>query len=187
LELRDDPEVAATAANAPEEVGVLVLARLDELAVRGNQVDGEQLVDGQAVLAHHPADAAAERQAGQAGVRDDPGWNGKAELLRLAVELPEQDAGLSPRGSRFRIDSDPLHRPKVDDQRVVGDRQPWEAVAAAADGDLHPRSARELDGRDHVGDAGAARDQGGTAADRAVPDAPLLVVERVARPHQLAA
>src|SRR2546430_5265911 len=62
LELGDDPEVAAAAANAPEEVGVLILARLDELTVGGDQIDGEQLIDREAVLAHHPADAAAERQ-----------------------------------------------------------------------------------------------------------------------------
>ena len=43
-----------------------LVARLHELAVGGDQVHGEQLVDRQPVLAHQPADAAAERQPGDA-------------------------------------------------------------------------------------------------------------------------
>ena len=122
LELGDDPEVAAAAAQAPEEVGVLRLARLDELALGGDEVDGEQLVDRQPVLALQPADAAAERQAGDAGVGDDPARRREPERLGLAVELAPEHAGLRPRRARLRIDADALHRPEVDDDAAVADR-----------------------------------------------------------------
>jgi hypothetical protein len=42
LELCDDPEIAASSPYAPEEIGVLLLARLDELALSRDQVDGER-------------------------------------------------------------------------------------------------------------------------------------------------
>jgi hypothetical protein len=70
LELGDDPEVPAATAQAPEEIGILGLAGGDQLAFGGDEVDREELVDGQSVLAVQPADAAAEREAGDAGVAD---------------------------------------------------------------------------------------------------------------------
>jgi hypothetical protein len=45
------------------------------------------LIDRQAVLALEPADSAAERQAGEPRVRDDPARDGEPEGLRFAVEL----------------------------------------------------------------------------------------------------
>ena len=128
LELGDDPEVSAAAAQAPEEVGVLGLARLDELAPGGDEVDGEELVDRQPVLSMEPAEAAAERQAGDAGVGDDPARRRQPERLGLAVELAPEHAGLDPRRARLRVDADPLHRPQVDDDAAVADREARIAV-----------------------------------------------------------
>jgi hypothetical protein len=122
LELRDDSEVAAPAAEAPEQVGVLVLARLEELAVGSHDIHRNELIDREPVLAHDPADPTAERQACDARVRDDAGRNREAERLRLPVELAEQYAGLHPRRALLRIDAHALHRREVDHQRVVGDR-----------------------------------------------------------------
>src|SRR4029450_12463182 len=94
---------------------------------------------------------------------------------------------LSPRCACLRIDTDPFHRPEIGDQRVIGNRQTRKAMAAAPDGELHSRAARELDCSDHVCDPGAARDQRRAAAERAGSDSPLLVVGRVVRTQQLAA
>jgi hypothetical protein len=44
-------EVAAAAAQPPEQVGVLVLAGRHELAVGGDDIRRQQVVAGQAVLA----------------------------------------------------------------------------------------------------------------------------------------
>ena len=60
-EAGDDPEVAATAADRPEQVRVVVGVDEPDLAVGGHDLRGEQRVDREAVLAHQVADAAAER------------------------------------------------------------------------------------------------------------------------------
>ena len=82
LERRHDAEVAAAPAQRPEQVGPLVLAGSDLLAVDGDEVRRQQVVDDRAVLAHQPADAAAEREPGDSGVGDDPAHG------RQAVRLP---------------------------------------------------------------------------------------------------
>ena len=53
---------------------------------------------------------------------------------------------------------------------------PANAVATGAHRDEQIALARVANGRDHVGDAGAAHDAGRPAVDRAVPDRAGLVV-----------
>ena len=62
-----DPEVGA-GTQAPEEVLVLVVARPDAAAVGRDEIDGEETVDREPVLALEPPHAAAEREAGDARV-----------------------------------------------------------------------------------------------------------------------
>ena len=59
FELRDDSEVAAAAPKGPEQLRVLRLGDLHDRAVRSDQLNGEQVVAGQAVFADQMADAAA--------------------------------------------------------------------------------------------------------------------------------
>ncbi len=129
--------------------------------VGGHHVGGEQVVDSGAVLAHQPADAAAEGEAGDAGVGDDPADRREPEELRLAVELAPEHAGLGARGARRGVDSDPLHRREVDHEAAVADGVTADVVAAAADGDEQVMLAREADRGEDVGDAGAAGEQAG--------------------------
>ena len=161
LERGDDAEVPAAAADTPEEVGVLIRARGEELAVRRHQVDREEVVDRGAVLAHQPADAAAKGEAGDAGVGDDPAHRRQPVKLRLAVELAPEHAGLGPGGARRRVDPDALHRRKVDHEAAVAERMTADAVAAGAHRHEQVALAREANRRDHIGDAGAASDAGG--------------------------
>ncbi len=49
-----DTEVAAPAAQPPEQFGVRTLAGAQNLSHSGDQLDRPQVVDGQAMLAHHP-------------------------------------------------------------------------------------------------------------------------------------
>src|SRR5690606_23099043 len=58
-----DTEVAATAPDRPEQVGMVVDVDAQELAVRRDDLRAEQTVDGEAVLARQEADAPAERDA----------------------------------------------------------------------------------------------------------------------------
>src|SRR5689334_2030753 len=92
LERDDDAEVAAAAANGPEELGVLPRARMHQLAVRGHDVGRDQVVDRHAEGARQPAEAAAEGEARDPGRRVDPGGKGEAEGLRLLVDVAESGA-----------------------------------------------------------------------------------------------
>jgi hypothetical protein len=84
--MTQDAEVPAASAQAPQEVGVLVGARLDELAAGRHYVRRHEVVASCPVLAREPAQPATERQPGDAGHRDVPGRRGQAKGLRLAVQ-----------------------------------------------------------------------------------------------------
>jgi hypothetical protein len=187
FERGDDPEVPAAAAHTPEQVGVDTLARGQELAVGRDEIDREQVVDGCPVLAHQPADAAAERQAGDSGVGHDPADGRQPEELRLSVELAPQDTGLRARSPRLRVDRDALHRRKVDHQPPIADRMPGDAVTTGADRDHQIALAREAHGRDHIGHARAAGDAGRMAVNRTIPDPAGSVVAGAGRQQQLSA
>ena len=187
LELGDDTEVPAPAPDAPEELGVLALVRLHEPTVGGHDVDGQQLIDGQPVLAHQPSDAPAEGQSRQPGVGDDAGRNGQPEGLGLAVELAEQHPRLGPRRPGLGVDADPPHRREVDEDPVVTRRVPREAVPAAADGEGEAGPASEGERLHDVGDPSAPRDERRMSVDRPVPDPAVLVVAGVAGAKDVAA
>ena len=165
----------------------MILAGGDELAVRSDEVDGEQVVDRRAVLAHQPADPAAERESGDPGVRDDAADGGEPVELRLAVELTPQHARLGARRPRCRVDADAPHRRQVDHEPAVAERMPANPVATGAHRDEQIALARVANGRDHVGDAGAARDAGRPAVDRTVPDPATRLIADARRQQELAA
>jgi hypothetical protein len=75
-EARHDAEVFAASSQSPEEIRVLSLIRGNEAPVCQHHIGLDQAVDGQAIFAGEVADPAAESQAGNAGRRDDPGWDG---------------------------------------------------------------------------------------------------------------
>ena len=106
-------EVAAAAAQRPEQVGVLVLARAHEPAVGEHDLGREQRVDRQAVVAHQPADAAAEREPADAGVRDLAGGHGEAVLLGRGVELAEQRAAADADHGALGVDVDARSAPRM--------------------------------------------------------------------------
>src|SRR5262249_47959701 len=58
-----DPEVAAAAANRPEQLRVLLRARTHRLSGGSDQLCRDQVVQGQAVLPGLPADAAAQGES----------------------------------------------------------------------------------------------------------------------------
>ena len=119
LEGDDDAEVAGASAQAPEEVRVLGLGRGHESPVSGDEIDGEQIVDRQTVLAGEPADSAAERQAGDSGVRDLAAGQCEAVRLRLAVEVAPQRTCLCACDLGIGVDPDALHAREVEDDPVA--------------------------------------------------------------------
>src|SRR6185503_8230371 len=81
LEIGDDPEVAAATAHRPEEVGILLLARMQHFTVRGDDVHAEQVVAAQTEFAHEPALPAAKRETGDAGVGRGAERRGESHFL----------------------------------------------------------------------------------------------------------
>ena len=80
LDRRHDAEVAAAAAERPEELGLVLGVDAAQLAVGGHELDRGDAVRGEAVLARVPADAAAERVADDAHVRRGAVQRGEPEL-----------------------------------------------------------------------------------------------------------
>ena len=107
--LRHDAEVAAAAAQRPEQVGVLGRAWHAPAAPSASTTSAaRQRVDRQPVLAHQPADAAAEREPADAGVGDLAGRDGEPVLLRRGVELAEQRAAADPHDAALASTSTPF-------------------------------------------------------------------------------
>jgi hypothetical protein len=138
------------------------------------------------VLAREPADAAAEREPGDAGVRDLAAGHGETVLLRRAVDVAPQRTCLRARRLPLGVDPDLAHAREVEDEAAVDRRVAGRGVATAADRQLDARLACKADDRDHVERALHARDRRRAAVDHPVPHAACLVVGRVAGPDQLA-
>ena len=181
LERGDDAEVAAAAANGPEEVFVLRCADGKVIAVGVHDVGGDDIVATQAVLAHEPADAAAQREAADAGGRDDAAGGGKPEFLTFAIEFSPGGAALGERGLPAGVDLDLSHQGEVDHHGAVGDGLSGDAVAAAAHRSGEAVFAGKTNGLNDVGDAGGADDDGWLAVDHAVPDLARSGVVRIIR------
>ena len=151
LERRHDAEVAAAAAEPPEQILVLALAGGDELPVCRDDVGRDQIVDRQPASTREVADAAAQRQARDARRGDDPAGRRQTEGVRRVVEI-------SPGGSRVgacrlvsRIDTNRAHRRHVDHQAAIVGSEPGRAVPTAANGEIQSVLSSEVDTGDHVG------------------------------------
>ena len=104
-----------------------------QLALGGDQVDSQEIVDGEAVLAHEVTEPAAQGQPADASVADDAAGGSEAVGLGGPVEFaPEHPAGCGG-GLCLRVDANRLHVREVDHQPALAHRQAGDGVAAAAD------------------------------------------------------
>ena len=108
-ERRDDAEVAAAAADRPEQVCIVAVAFAGsaDRPVGGDDLGGDEIVDGEPVLPAQPTEAARERQAGDTRLADDADRRRETVLLRGAVEVAERGAPAHRRESRARDRSRP--------------------------------------------------------------------------------
>src|SRR5262249_52700913 len=136
LERGDNAEVAAAASQRPEQVGVRILGRPQQLAVGRYDVDGEEVVHREAVLAHQPPDATAEGQPSDSSVAYDSAGGGQTARLRLVVDVTPQRTTLHPGPAVGGIDPDGPHRREIDDNPVVANGGARHVVASAPNGDL---------------------------------------------------
>ena len=176
FERRRDPEVPAGAADAPEQLGLLGLARADEPAVGGDELDRSQAVDRQPEAPLQPADPATERQPGDAGVADHAGRADQTMRLGRDVELAEERAAVRPGDARHRIHGDAAHPRQVHDEAAVTARVTGGAVAAGADGQGEVVLAREADGGGDVRVGRRPDDDGRPTIVDGVPQPAGLVV-----------
>ena len=176
LEPGRDAEVPAAAADRPEEVRIMVGIDDPDLAVGGDQLGGQQVVDGQAVLPSEIADAAAEGDPAEphrpriAEAGREPVGAG-----RLRIRAGGQP-GAGPRRPPFDVDLERLEVAHVEDDPAVAHAQPAVGVAAAPHGQLEPGLAGDPDDMGHVGCVGDPDDDRRSAVDVAGEDAPHLVV-----------
>ncbi len=181
LEAGDDTEIPTATTQSPEKIGVFGFAGAHLVALSGDDIRGEQVVDGHPVLPAQPAKAAAEGQAGHARGRVDAERRREAMRLSDRIEIGERAAGLDGRSAGGRVHLNALHQREVDHETVVANGIARDVVAAPADRDEQVVRARELDRLDDIVSRPAARDQRRLAIDRRVPDLSDLVVTRVAR------
>ncbi len=186
LEGRHHAEVRARAPHPPEEVGLLGLGGPHRASIRGHELHGTQVVDGQAELPLEPAHPATERQPRDAGVADDADRADESVCLGSDIELAQQRATVGTGGALPRIDGHAAESGEVDDDAAVGGRVARGAVAARADGDLEVPIPTESDGRGHVVDARRADDDGRSPVEHRVPDPTRIVIRCMVRGDDLA-
>ena len=178
-EAGDDAEVAAAAAQRPEQLGVAIGVDLDHLAAGQHELEGDEVVAGETVLAGEPADPAAERQAGHPGLGHDPGRDDQPVRRGRGVDVAEPAAAARVHQLALRIDGDLAQPGQVDGQAAVRHGLARHVVAAAADRGRQAVLAGHVDRGHHVLGAGAAQDQAGAPVDHGVPEpAGPLVVRR---------
>ena len=181
LELGHDAEVAAAAAQRPEQVRVLGRTRPDTAPVGQHDLGRLEVVDREPVHPAEPSPAAAECQPADTRVADCAGRDRQTVLLGGGVELPERGAPADADPAGRRIDHDVVDQAQIDHHTALGHRGTPVAVPAAADGHLEPGVLGVPQCDRNIVRPGAPRDDGGPPVDVAVPHRPRLVVPLVAR------
>ena len=167
---------------AQNRSGFSLGARPAHLPVGGDDLDCAEIVGGEAVAAADPAEATAEREAGDAGRRDDPARHDQPERLRGAVDVDPGGAGLHLHLAGRRIHLDLLVRREVDHHAAVAQRRAGDVVATAADRQRQAAVAGEPDALGDVTGVARPDDQGRAPLDHGVPDPARLGVAGVPGP-----
>lgn len=168
LDRGDDAEAATAAPQRPEEVRLVVGVDADRLARRGDELDREHAVRGEAVPPAEPAEAAAEGEADDADVGGGAAERREPELAGADSELAGERAGGHPRPARGWIDLNPGHACGLQQDDVV-QRAEGTGGVTRLHGDPQAVAASELDRRDHVIDSARVGDRRGVQIDGEVP------------------
>ena len=175
-----DAEVAAAAADRPEEVRVAGGVGEDDPAVRGDQLGREQVVDREPVLADEEAHSAAQRDAADADRAGVPETGREPVLRGRHRVLARGQTGLRPRRALAVVDGERPHLGQVDHDAPVGHAVAGRAVAAAAHRELQPGIPGREDRASDVGCVRHPHDRGRAAVDPALEDGASAVVLVVA-------
>ena len=180
-ELGDDAEVATAAAERPEELGILCLARRDDGPVGGDDGRCKQIVEREPERRAQMPETPAERQAGDARVAEGPAGRRETVNLTRRIEVVPERTAAAGRRPLLRVDDDLAHEPQVDRDRSIADAVARDTVAAAADRHGQVSFAGEPHGRDDVRGIQRTNDHLGSAVDHPVERRARTVVAVVAR------
>src|ERR1700675_4447229 len=164
----DNSEVAAPAADRPEQVLIRLSAGGHETAIRQHDVNFQQVIQTQTIFPRQIPGSSAEREPGNSGGGNDTSRDSQSEALSRMVEICLSAACLGPHRLVDRIDSDPFHRRKVNHHAVITDAESSAVVASAANGDRETLLAREIYRCPYVGHIGAADDNVGMTIDHSI-------------------
>ena len=177
LERGHDTEVPGAPAEGPEQVGILRGRCADDVARGGDDLGCEQAVDGQAVLADHPADPAGLGQPRHAD-------RGRVARGDRETVLRHRLRGRTPGGAGADAHApvaehlDLVDPGQVENDSVVDVAVPERVVTSVADGQRKALVAGMPQRRSHLLRRRRAQDDGwfGRAGD----GGPCLVVVRIA-------
>ena len=181
LEGRDHPEVAAPASQRPEQVLVLPGAGRAHLAVGGDHLGREQVVEAQAVAPGQVADPAAQGEPGHTGGGNDPTGGGQPVGVGGVVEITPGGPAPGAGGPGCRVDVHMPHQRQVDDHPTVVGAETGGAVPAALDRQVQPGFAGEVHRPDDIRGLLGSDDHLRALVEHAVVDGPGLVVARIRR------
>ncbi len=185
-ERRDDADVRAGAAHGPEQVGVLIAARPADDAVGGDDLHRQEVVDGPAEAAAEVAEPAAEGEAADADLREEPEDRREAVLLRRPVHVAQQGAAADGRRPRVRVDGHLPQTRQVERHGPRRERRAGDVVAAAAHAQEQALAARDLDHRCDVVRGRGPHHERGSGLRHRVPERRRVVPAVVAGQEDVA-
>ena len=176
---RDHPEIAAATADAPEQVRVLLVGRVDGGPGRGHDVDREQVVHGQSVGMREPPEAAAEGEPRDARPGHDPDRHRETERFGGAIDMAQRGTGRDTHFPRVRVHDHVGQVAQVEHDAAVDGAVSGHVVTAATDRQGQPEVPGRRDRPGDVGDRAGPDDRDRMAVDHAVPDGARLLIGRV--------
>ena len=175
-ERADDAEVPASASQAQNRSGVIAGRRPHDLALGGDHLGLHEIVDGEPVLAHQPADAFAQADAADAGVAHDAARGRQTVRLCLVVDISPQGTALD----EGRRSTGSTETARIADRSITippsHTAVPATLWTPAPHGDLEIVVAGEAHRCGHIGGAAAAGNQPRSSVDGAVPHGSGVVV-----------
>ena len=181
LEGGHNPEVAPTAADTPEQIRVFGCIGRQHPAIGRHDVDREEVVDGQAVFAHQPADATTQCQTREARSSDGASRGRKSKFLCPGNEFKQPEPGLSARSTLNGVDRDAFHLREIDDDTAITDRVARRTMPATAYSNRKVLAAREFNCTHNIGVIRASNNEGRIAVNQSIPDPASAAVAIAAR------
>src|SRR5262249_18250194 len=142
----------------------------------GDDVGGDQIVDGEPVAATQPPEPATQRETTHAGGRVDAEGRGQCRCLSFPIDFGQGCSAFDPRSASVWVNLHLAHRREIDHQPAVAQRLPGDVVAAPAHGDRQVVFQCKAYGQRDVGGAAAADDQPGPPVYHRIPYGPRFVV-----------